>query len=195
MENHNHRTLRDMPLKPEPIIISDLVINTEVSGWLLAEEAQNRTTKHGKQYRHLKLRDQRGNDITACQFDLPQREINAPQAGRVVLIKGLVEEYQNTLRIKLTQAELDETAPQEVFVVGTRHNIDELEDQFWNLMNTVQHPGLQALLHDCFTNDVIEQYRRWPAAVRHHGAVVGGLLEHTAECFADNSISHYSLLL
>ena len=179
MEDQNHEDLRDILLKPEPIMISDLVINTEVYGWLLAEEVQKRTTKHGKPYRHLKLHDQRGNDITAWQFDLPQREINAPQAGRVVLIKGLVEGYQNTLRIKLTRAELDENAPQDVFVVRTRHNIDELEDQFWNLMNNVQHPGLQALLHDCFTNDVIEQYRRWPAAVRHHGAVVGGLLEHT----------------
>ncbi len=162
------------------------------------------------------LRDLRGNIITARQFDLPQRESNAPQAGNVVLIKGLIEEYQNNLHIKLICAELyasreilrrdylprsacqqaleksyyrdsadsewkhiDKTAPLDLFVISTRHNIVELEDQFWDLMNTVQHPGLQALLHDCFTNDVIEQFRRWPAAVRHHGAVVGGLLEHT----------------
>jgi len=179
MDNHEQDNLRDILWKPEPIIISDLAVNTEICGWLLAEEVQNRTAKTSKQYRQLKLRDQRGNTITAWQFDLPQRESNVPQAGRVILIKGLVEEYQNTLRIKLTRAELDETAPQDVFVVRTRHHIDELEDQFWNLMNMVQHPGLQALLHDCFTNNVIEQYRRWPAAVRHHGAVVGGLLEHT----------------
>ena len=95
------------------------------------------------------------------------------------LIEGLIEKYQDTLQIKLTRAELDETAPLELFIVGTRHNIDELEDQFWDLMNKVQHPGLQALLHDCFTNAVVEQFRRWPAAVRHHGAVGGGLLEHT----------------
>ena len=179
MENHHHVTLRNSTVKPEPIIISDLVANTEIRGWLLAEEVQNRTTKSSKQYRQLKLRDQRGNDITARQFDLPLREINLPQAGKVVLIEGLMEEYQNIMQIKLTRAELDETAPLDVFVVSTRHNIDELEDQFWDLMNKVQDPGLQALLHDCFTNDVVEQYRRWPAAVRHHGAVVGGLLEHT----------------
>jgi 3'-5' exoribonuclease len=179
MENHNYVDLGEASEKPEPIIIRDLVVNTEVRGWLLAEEVQNRTTKNGKQYRQLKLRDLRGNTITARQFDLPHREINAPQASNVVLIKGLIEEYQNTLHIKLTRVELDETAPFDLFVISTRHNIVELEDQFWDLMNTVQHPGLQALLHDCFTNDVIEQFRRWPAAVRHHGAVVGGLLEHT----------------
>ncbi len=179
MENYNHEIIRDMPLEPEPIIISDLMLNTEVCGWLFAEDVQNRTTKKGKLYRQFKLRDQRGNDITARQFDLPQQEVNVPEAGKVVLIEGLVEEYQNTLQIKLIQAALDATAPLDIFVISTRHNIDELEDQFWDLMNNIQHPGLQALLHDCFTNDVIAQYRRWPAAVRHHGAVVGGLLEHT----------------
>jgi 3'-5' exoribonuclease len=176
MEKHDQR---DIPLKHGQIIISDLAVNTEVRGWLLAEETHNRTTKNGKQYRQLKLRDQKGNSIMAMQFDLPLSEIKVPQAGMVVLIEGLVEEYQNARHIKLTRAELDETVPLDVFTVGTRHNIDELEAQFWNLLNTVQHPGLQAILHDCFTNDVIEQFRRWPAAVRHHGAVVGGLLEHT----------------
>lgn len=176
MENHS---LRKMPSIPEPIIINELVPNTQVSGWLLTEEVNYRTTKHGKQYRQLKLRDQKGNDITVCQFDLPQTEMNAPQAGRVVLIKGQVEEYQNAPSIKLSSAELDESAPLDIFVIGTRHSLDELEDQFWDLVNKVQHPGLHMLLHTCFTNEVVEQFRRWPAAVKHHGAVVGGLLEHT----------------
>jgi 3'-5' exoribonuclease len=38
---------------------------------------------------------------------------------------------------------------------------------------------ISTLLHDCFTVQVMERFRRWPAAVKHHGAVVGGLLEHT----------------
>jgi 3'-5' exoribonuclease len=179
MKNHTDGALRDIVLKPEPIIISDLAVNMEVRGWLLAEEVQIRTAKTDKQFRHFKLRDQRGNEITAKQFNLPQMAINVPQTGKVVLIEGLVEEYLNTLQIKLTRAELDEAAPLDAFVVHTRHNIDELEEQFLHLMNKIQDPGLLALLHACFTNDVIEQYRRWPAAVRHHGAVVGGLLEHT----------------
>ena len=143
MENQHHGNLRDTSEMPEPIIISDLVVNTEVRGWLLAEEVQNRTTKNGKQYRQLKLRDQRGKDITARQFDLAQREIHVPQSAKVVLIEGLIEEYQNTMQIKLTRAELDETAPLDVCVISTRNNIDELEDPFWDLMNKVQHPGIK----------------------------------------------------
>jgi 3'-5' exoribonuclease len=170
---------RNTWLKTEPIMISALHANAEVNGWLFAEEVLDRTAKNGKQYRQLRLRDQKGNEITARQFDLPHREMLVPQAGKVVLIEGLIEEFQHNTQIKLTRAELDETAPLDLFVVGTRRKIDRLEDQFWKQMKKVQHSGLQALLHDCFTTDVIEKFRRWPAAVRHHGAVVGGLLEHT----------------
>lgn len=148
-------------------------------GWLFAEEVQNRTAKNGKPFRQIKLRDQKGNEIMARQFDLPHREMRVPQVGKVVLIEGLIEEFQNNTQIKLTRAELDETAPLDLFVLGTRRNIDHLEDQFLKLMKKIQHPGLNALLLDCFTTEVMEQFRRWPAAVRHHGAVVGGLLEHT----------------
>ncbi len=170
---------RSAPFKPEPILISELHVNTEVRGWLFAEEVLNRTTKKGRHYRQLKLRDQRGNEITAMQFDLPPGEMLEPRGGKVLLIEGLIEAFQNTTQIKLTRAESDETAPPDLFVVGTRRKRDDLEDQFWQLMNKVQHPGLQALLLRCFTTDVLEQFHRWPAAVRHHGAVVGGLLEHT----------------
>jgi 3'-5' exoribonuclease len=170
---------RGTTLNAEPIIISELQVNEEVHGWLFAEEVQKRTAKNGRPFRQLKLRDQRGNEITGRQFDLPHIELHVPQDGKVVLIEGLIEEFQNITQIKLTRAELDETAPADLFVIGTRRNKDQLEEQLRRLMKSVQYPGLQALLYDCFTADVIEQFRPWPAAVRHHGAVVGGPLEHT----------------
>jgi 3'-5' exoribonuclease len=170
---------QNRPLKPEPLIISELQINTEVRGWLFTEEVQIRTARNGKPFRQLRLRDQRGNEIKVYQFDLPHIETRVPQKGKVVLLEGVVEEYHNETQIKLIHAELDETAPPDLFVVGTRRKIHHLESQFWELMNKVQHPGLQALLRECFTAKVMEQFRRWPAAVHHHGAVVGGLLEHT----------------
>ncbi len=177
---------------PAPVKICDLGVNTGVRGWLLVEEALTRTTKNGKPNLQLKLRDQQGHEITARQFELSPGEINMPQVGKIVLIEGLVEEFQHTLQIKLFRAELDETAPLDAFVLGTRHNLDELEDQFWDLMNKVQHPGLQTLLRDCFTDEVVEQFRCWPAAVRHHGAVAGGLLEHTVNV---SLITHFLTIL
>ncbi len=87
---------RNTLLKPEPIKISELQVHAEIRGWLFAEEVQVRTAKNGRPFRQLRLRDQRGNEIKARQFDLPAVETLAPQAGKVVLIEGLIEEYQKT---------------------------------------------------------------------------------------------------
>lgn len=170
---------RGTTLTPEPLLISELQVRATIYGWLLAVEVQTRPAKNGKLFRQLKLRDQRGNEIKAYQFDLPRIETLSPQAGKVVLLEGVVEEYHNETQIKLMLAELDESTSPDLFVVGTRHRIELLDDQFHELMIKVCHPGLRTLLHDCFTVQVMERFRRWPAAVRHHGAVVGGLLEHT----------------
>lgn len=170
---------RGTSFKREPITISGLHVNAEVHGWLFAVDVQNRTAKNGRPFRQLKLRDQKGNVITARQFDLPRIETLMPQKGKVVLVDGLIEEFQNTMQIRLTRAELDETAPLDLFAVGTRRKLELLDEDFRKLINQVDHSGLQALLKDCFNTEVMERFRRWPAAVQHHGAVVGGLLEHT----------------
>jgi 3'-5' exoribonuclease len=175
----NHFIQQGTSFKPEPIIISELQLHAVVRGWLFAVDIQERPDKNGKKFRQLRLRDQRGNEIKVNQFDLPRIDPLAPQKGKIVLIEGATEEYQNKMQIKLNRVELDETAPLEIFVVSTRRKLDLLEDEFWRLKNKVRHPGLQALLSNCFTANVIEQFRRWPAAIQHHGAVVGGLLEHT----------------
>jgi len=169
----------DHTIRPEPLAISELRIGSTIRGWLLAIEVQTRMATNGTPYLHLKLRDPRGNEIVARQFDPPRMEALSPQEGKVLLVAGAVEEYRGQLQIKLTRAEVDEAAPLDLFVLGTRRSLVQLEADFQQLMAEVQHPGLVALLRCCFTPEVQARFRRWPAAVRQHGAVVGGLLEHT----------------
>jgi 3'-5' exoribonuclease len=172
-------THRGTSLVPELLLISELQLNTSVYGWLFAVDVQTRPARNGKPFRQLQLRDQRGHEIKAIQFDLPRIEPLIPEVGKVVLLEGVVEEFHNDTQIKLTRVELDDSVSPDLFVVGTRHSIELLEDHFQQLMSKVRHHELRILLRDCFTPEVIERFRRWPAAVRHHGAVVGGLLEHT----------------
>lgn len=185
---------RSTTLMPKPLLISELQVRANIYGWLLAVEVQTRPAKNGKPFRQFKLRDQRGNEIKANQFDLPRTETLEPQAGRVVLLEGVVEEYRNEVQIKITRAESDESISPDLFVVGTRCKIELLEDHFHELMTKVCHPGLCTLLHDCFTVQLMERFRRWPAAVKHHGAVVGGLLEHTVNVMliADRLVQLYA---
>ena len=176
--------LHSLPTKthkasPELLIIADLQVNSTVYGWLFATEVSMRKATTGRMYLELKLRDQRGNEITARHFDLARAEIHMPQEGKVVLIEGFVEMYRNALQMKLSRVETDETIPIDLFIVSTRCPIVQLEADFEHLIDKVDHPGMRELLRCCFSPAVMEKFRRWPAAMRHHGAVVGGLLEHT----------------
>ena len=170
---------RDTTPAPEPLIISELRLKATISGWLFATEVQVRKTTNGKPFLNLTLRDQRGNEIVGRYFDPPGNETLMPREGTVVFLEGVVEKYHNQVNIRLIRVVTDETAPSDLFLPGTRHPVAQLEDHFQHLMDKVHHPGLHDLLECCFTPEVIARYRRWPAAVRHHGAVVGGLLEHT----------------
>ncbi|HEX6481140.1 MAG TPA: HD domain-containing protein [Ktedonobacteraceae bacterium] len=164
---------------PEPLVIRDLQLKSIVSGWLFATEVQVRKTINGKPFVDLTLRDQRGSEIIGRYFDPPDDEALIPREGSVVLVEGVVDKFNNRVHIRVTRASADETAPAHLFLPGTRDPIAQLDQHLQHLLDKVYHPGLHELLERCFTPEVTARFRRWPAAVRHHGTVVGGLLEHT----------------
>ena len=172
-------TKRDTKLRPEPLVISELSLNTRVYGWLFVAEVLMRKTNSGKPYVDLKLRDPRGNEIIGRYFDPPGIEAQMQQEGKVVELEGMVEKYLNQTYIRVLHARVDEAVPVDFFQVGTRHSISQLQETLRQFMNKVYHPGLHTLLLRCFSTDELARFYRWPAAVRHHGAIRGGLLEHT----------------
>src|SRR6266567_1133414 len=187
----NYTPQKSQQTTPELLVISQLTVNSTIFGWLFAVEVISRKTNGGKLFLDLRLRDQRGSEIIARYFDPPRLETLLPQEGKVVLLEGTVEEYRSQVQIKVLRVQNDESIPADGFTAGTRCSIAQLEADFQQLIDKVEHPGLSALLRNCFADEVMEKFRRWPAAVRHHGAVVGGLLEHTvnvsfiAQCLAN----------
>jgi 3'-5' exoribonuclease len=175
----NQMSQKSQPGAPELLIIGQLNVNSTIFGYLFAAEVTHRKTNSGKPFLDLRLRDQRGSEIIARHFDPPLLETHLPQEGKVVLLEGIVEEYRSQVQIKLLRVQNDESIPSNLFTLGTRCSITQLEADFQRLVDKVDHAGLNKLLHNCFADKVMERFRRWPAAVRHHGAVVGGLLEHT----------------
>ena len=135
--------------KPELLSVSDLKVNSTIFGWLFAVKVQTRTAVNRKTYLQLTLCDQQGNEITARYFDVPRQDTFVLQEGKVVLLEGLVEEYYNQMQIKLLRAETDETVPVDLFTVGTRCPLAQLEIDFERLINKVDHRGLAKLLRCC----------------------------------------------
>ena len=164
---------------PGPLIIRAFQLKNTICGWLFAAEVQIRKTNNGKIFLDLTLRDQSGNEITGRYFDPPCNEALMPKANTPVLVEGVVEKFNNQVYIRVARAATDETVPAELFLPGTRQPVAQLEQHLQHLIDKVYHPGLHDLLERCFATETMVRFRRWPAAVRHHGAVVGGLLEHT----------------
>ena len=175
----NQTLPQNQEMTPVILVIGELNVNSAVFGWLFAVEVTSRKTNSGKLFLDLRLRDQRGSEIIARYFNPPRLESHLPQEGRVVLLEGVVEEYRGQVQIKLMRVQNDDSIPADRFTLGTRCSIAQLEVDFQHLIDKVGDPGLRILLNKCFVTEVMERFRRWPAAVRHHGAVVGGLLEHT----------------
>lgn len=172
-------THKQQELTPELLVISELRVNTTIYGWLYAAEIIQRKTNAGKLFLDLKLRDQRGSEIIARYFDPPRQASLFPREGQVILLEGTVEEYRNQIQIKVIRTQPDESIPTDLFTQGTRCSVSQLESDFRHLTEKVDDANLRMLLFCCFTEEVMSRFRRWPAAVRHHGAVIGGLLEHT----------------
>ncbi|NPA76070.1 MAG: HD domain-containing protein [Euryarchaeota archaeon] len=57
--------------------------------------------------------------------------------------------------------------------------VEELEKEFWELVDSVKNKHLNRLLHAIFSGEFWERFRLAPAAVHHHSAYVHGLLHHT----------------
>lgn len=111
---------------------------------------------------------------------------NSFSKGDVVCINGASVIYNEKLQINinppehsLRKAEEGEFDPA-MFIPVTSRNIEEMEQRFFSLVESVVDPLMKGLLHDLFKDpEIWSAFKRLPAAKQYHHAYIGGLLEHT----------------
>ena len=159
------------------ITVSQLTTGMRCEGFLMVRTAEQRTGKTGSKYLDMNLADRTG-EINCKKWD---GTIAPPKAGRVVKIRGLVEEFNGRLQLRVEQIrdpkpedgvdmrELIPCAPEKPDVM--RKRIEDTIDGFAseNLKKLVREMLRQAG----------EQLDYFPAAQRMHHAEQGGLLHHT----------------
>jgi len=152
-----------------------------LEGIYLVRERNLRTTRNGSPYLQMELADRTGSARAMCwQISPKLAEEVVPDS--FVRIRGRTELYQGNLQViveAISQADRGEVDVAD-FLNRSRFDNDELWTRFVEIVESVTDEDLRRLL-DAFRADdsLVEKFRAAPAAMYHHHACVGGLLEHT----------------
>ncbi|MCW2277262.1 3'-5' exoribonuclease YhaM family protein [Heliophilum fasciatum] len=114
--------------------------------------------------------------------DLVPRIAQVLQENRVYRVRGLASEYQGSTQLHLQMVEPVDplTIDWEVFLPVTPCNRQELWRRCTEAMGAVEQPHLRALLQGLLDDPAVRRaYTTAPAAMTHHQAYIGGLLEHS----------------
>jgi 3'-5' exoribonuclease len=156
-----------------------LELNIHEEKFMIADIIET-LTKDSKPYYRFTLYDSNCKQYNAIMFNIKDLA-NKPSKGDVVLINGVIQQYNGQLQLKISDFKKVEDAKSEDFLPKSSY---DTEDMFVNLKNIVfgnlKNEYLIKLC-TCFfeDEDVVIKFKKTPAAKTIHHAYIGGLLEHT----------------
>jgi 3'-5' exoribonuclease len=140
-----------------------------------------RTTTQGSLYIHAVLTDRTG-QMVARAWQATEAMFNALPEGGFIRLKGRVESYKGAQQFIIDAIRSVERAEVNLadFLPTTGKNIDEMWARLVEILGGIKHPALADLIAEFLDDlELMDRFRRAPAAFVMHHAYVGGLLEHT----------------
>jgi len=177
------------------LFIKDLEPDPSITSFFLVHEKEVRSTANGKTYLRMELGDRTGTVEARMwdQFEAPARDVNRDD---FIKVQARVELYRN--RPQLTLQQFRVAKPEEIdlgdFLPRTSYDVEELYKKILGFIQEMKNPWLKELCSRVLTDpEVVERFKRAPAAKSMHHAYIGGLIEHVASlCGLARQISaHY----
>jgi len=167
-----------LPTRP---YITDLAANQLVEGVFAIQNCQLGQTRNGKPFIKCLLADKTGR-TPGRMWNASEELFSILPTDGFVWIEGQVQPYQGEMQIIIQQ--IEPATPSDADLLEllpcTKHDIDEMFAEVRDRLGTIEHPGLAALTARYLEDDeLMELFRRAPAAMTLHHAYIGGLLEHT----------------
>jgi 3'-5' exoribonuclease len=160
-----------------PVRFAALVPAEVVAGHARVVAGERATARTGAPFHRLVLADATGSELTARRFDVGEEA--APPVGCVVRVTGVVELYRDRRSLNLTVCVVAPEVPAAAFRPRVPATRAATPAEFDALVAGIADPGLRGLVETCLVGAERDRFALMPAAVRHHGAAVGGLLAHT----------------
>jgi 3'-5' exoribonuclease len=140
-----------------------------------------RTTTQGSLYIHAVLADRTG-QLVARVWQATEAMFNAIPEGGFMRFRGRTENYKGNLQfiVEAVSIAAPDTFDMADFLPTTRRDVDEMWARAQEILGTIEHPDLKALVNEFLADEpLMAQFRKAPAAAAMHHAYLGGLLEHT----------------
>lgn len=141
------------------------------------------TTRAGKPFFKCLLRDATG-EVAARQWTFDEATFPELESAGFVWIAGHTQLYNGQVQIILEQIKRVEVSDEEItsLLPSTTKDITQMFDEVQRILGTLEHPAMKALAQ-VYLNDteLMDRFKRAPAAMNLHHAWIGGLLEHTLQ--------------
>jgi 3'-5' exoribonuclease len=162
--------------------IKDLKVGDRVASVYLLKKKDMQKTKEGKSYLRLAVADKSGS-IEGVMWDNAETADANIEQGLPVFIKGSVSSYRENVQLKVDEAR---PAAQDTYkiedLIRSVENIDGIFSKVKAYLSAISNKPLAALIKEFLDDkDLVESFKRSPAARSWHNAYIGGLLEHTWE--------------
>ncbi len=166
----------------EHIEIADLKdhLGKELIGFYLVTEKELRDGKNDK-FLRLRLQDRSGSLAAYVWKDAPQVG-EAFSVGDVVKIKATVTVYKEQIQLNIMQLRFADHSEYSIeqFVVASSKDPEQLAEQLFGFVDSVENTWLKQLLRGIFDDkDIFTRFLEAPAAKSWHHNYLHGLLEHT----------------
>ena len=174
--------------------VASLTRDMKFEGFLLVRSAEQRTSSNGSKYLDMTLCDTTG-DINCKMWD---GTVPPPPAGSVVKVRGLVQEYNGRLQLRIERIRSAAENDQVDLSLLVPCAPEKPEDMLAEIMQTVDRFESEELRN--ITREMLrmagDKLAWFPAAQRLHHAERSGLLHHTTGMLrtAEHIISAYPFL-
>jgi len=140
-----------------------------------------RTTTTGGLYIHAVLVDKSG-QVVARAWQATEAMFHSMPEGGFLRFKGRLENYKGNMQFIIDGVRAADPGSFDAadFLPVTKNDIEAMWKRLTAILKGIKHAELAALVEEFLSDaELMDRFRRAPAASAMHHAYIGGLLEHT----------------
>ena len=174
--------------------IKDIKVGMALEGTdLLVDSIREAVTKNGKPYATISLRDATAS-VDAKLWDYDKTKHACLQKGHVAKIWASVEEFAGRPQLSIKDATTSTKKPED-FLRKSEFDLEKMWDDLLQMIQGFKEPLTKFVAEELLIKQaqVLDLYKRAPAANKVHNAWIGGVLEHShaMATLAKPVVAHY----